>query len=62
MPEILCPHCLEIIADGSETATVHNGDDRYPDQIMHTDCAADGYRDAYPITWPNGETTDEVAA
>ena len=56
---MLCPHCLEVIGAGCEVATVRNGDTRYPDQVMHPDCAGE-YRDAYPITWPDGSTTDEV--
>ena len=61
----LCPHCLEGIADGSETATIHNGFSSrsgriYPDQVMHTDCGEE-YRDAYEITWPNGERSAVAA-
>jgi len=56
----ICPHCLEEIEQGDETSTVHNGDGRYADQIMHGDCA-ESYRDGYAITWPNGERTGCLA-
>ena len=55
----LCPHCLEAILDGSETATVKNGDDRYPHQVMHVDCAEE-YLTAHPIEWPSGHTTEPI--
>ena len=64
--ERLCPQCLENIDDGCESAIVHNGEISpngrvYLDQVMHPDCAL-AYRDAYEITWPNGERTNEVLA